>query len=1413
MTPDILSYNHSSVRISQVPKFCRDTETCTDHVPISSFILLLPLVSTCEYPTIKYLLFHYQFNNMSLPLSITTNNIRGLHLSRKGACPLSDHPTYLAIKPHATTSDLTILTETKVRIDDTEQIHINRFCPFGSKISFAVYTCTGLSDGILIYHNKETTSIVSSTIIVPGRVVKLIIQHLTTSQTHIIFAAYLPAGDDLLYLECIDLLSTHIASHSHQHSDHSLYIIGDLNADIYNPKRAGRSPEIHLSRLIAHHGLVDVCRTAGITDPTYFPPANRNSTCSIIDYTLVNRPVRYRNITYSINPSSDHAIISINDDASPPPVGSTIRNKLFGNSKFHAEATTHLTTIQDAFLAEQQSNLSDSNHPVYLNWLHLMIDSLTYINKKFAKENLTSLKQKEHKFRVSVRKVLAKIDKNDTHENRLEIESIKKSHNLALEEHISYMRGIVRVRKSVHHAKSHKFCFTKFQNRGQRKISSIVCPVSGVLLSDSYEIAEAFANFHKLKVSLPDTSPDMAAAGVEDDHDSTLLQLILDKHNLSLHNFFPVLNHTNMSATVHSEKIAKAIASFKNDSSPGPSGQGKSFFQFLFRFNKLYFTYAINQLLSLPNYEASDFAWIKKRKIVFIKKKKDTVATQCSEYRPISLLEQLYKILAKLTLTKILPSMTSIISSNQFGFCPGRAMSLANLSTLLLIDELHKHHPTAALVFIDIKAAFDSISIQSLKEILSFIFPDSPLPSIVHSLSAGGEAVVEVNRFLSQPFPILRGAGQGDNLSSFKYNVMHHLFTYLMWYLTKQQLPQLIPQFTRTQRDIEPICYADDSNLAIKLSTIAEAETFLSILVDTKLATGLEVNPAKSEIILPSPKTVPLESRQALGKLGRIVQKTTHLGLVIGSSYSESFQYTWEKAITKFEVKIDDFMNRLGYEDILHKKMLCSAMLQSTVTHILRVFPPLMDTTNRLDKKLLEVLWTKTFRGKSYGRPKVAKDRISHPISKGGINWKKMHCRSFTSFISSFFHTVKFIITSPNSNIAQMIPIKEDAFFRRGSLNLHYITGKMKELFPAVSNNNYQSQFINLVATLETHKDYFHLAPPLFNSNFLPHILTEADTNTPVQAAVGGLLARPPPPQPDQPQPKDRTLSWNINKLNTLPQNTKIKFENSIHNFRRVSKTFTGQIINTPPSLTHNFIYQAVHKNNSFFTKAYYKIIAEQAPDTPPAYNTRLRDKADVPGSATNFASAYRALHRANIPSHTKAFILDVLNRTAPSRKTLHQSGILPDKTCPRCEVISDNFHTQFECDMAFMAFTALSNHFSQNLPSIPYREENFCFFIPLRNASKNMNDQFLHLTGSLVHLAYSSLTHERFHRWSPTVFYAKLLSNIELTIQIRRHAGWAYREVVSFRDHFLSYCDNLNHTLTALNKGHFRAFPPSPAT
>ncbi len=82
-----------------------------------------------------------------------------------------------------------------------------------------------------------------------------------------------------------------------------------------------------------------------------------------------------------------------------------------------------------------------------------------------------------------------------------------------------------------------------------------------------------------------------------------------------------------------------AIKEAKEHSAPGPSGQIISFFMILPNI----MTEAINQMVFVPGLsEVNIFAWIRQRKVVYIPKKPQP--TGPPDYRPLSMLEVLYKI-------------------------------------------------------------------------------------------------------------------------------------------------------------------------------------------------------------------------------------------------------------------------------------------------------------------------------------------------------------------------------------------------------------------------------------------------------------------------------------------------------------------------------------------------------------------------------------------------------------------------------------------------------------------------------------------------------------------------------------------------------------------------------------------------
>ena len=100
-----------------------------------------------------------------------------------------------------------------------------------------------------------------------------------------------------------------------------------------------------------------------------------------------------------------------------------------------------------------------------------------------------------------------------------------------------------------------------------------------------------------------------------------------------------------------------------------------------------------------------------------------------------------------------------------------------------------------------------------------------------------------------------------------------------------------------------------------------------------------------------------------------------------------------------------------------------------------------------------------------------------------------------------------------------------------------------------------------------------------------------------------------------------------------------------------------------------------------------------------------------------------------------------------------------------------------------------------------------------LPNISTNFNSQLTHILCEVARRVYSSVEIDRMMRWSSIHFYAQIQSTLLSIINVRKHAGWAFKEVVNFEAFFSSYVDKISD-LTPMSTDHFRAQPtytPSP--
>ena len=141
------------------------------------------------------------------------------------------------------------------------------------------------------------------------------------------------------------------------------------------------------------------------------------------------------------------------------------------------------------------------------------------------------------------------------------------------------------------------------------------------------------------------------------------------------------------------------------------------------------------------------------------------------EYRPISLIGCMYKIVAKLLAIRIRKVMPEIIEETQFAFIEGRHMLRSVLITNEIIDEAKNNHKPCLIFKIDFEKAYDSVSWEFLLYMLRRFGFSSRWIKWIEGIKSMSISVL-VNGSPTTEFLPQKGIRQGDPLAPFLFNVV-----------------------------------------------------------------------------------------------------------------------------------------------------------------------------------------------------------------------------------------------------------------------------------------------------------------------------------------------------------------------------------------------------------------------------------------------------------------------------------------------------------------------------------------------------------------------------------------------------------------------------------------------------------------
>ena len=226
--------------------------------------------------------------------------------------------------------------------------------------------------------------------------------------------------------------------------------------------------------------------------------------------------------------------------------------------------------------------------------------------------------------------------------------------------------------------------------------------------------------------------------------------------------------------------------------------------------------------------------------------------TDCSNYRGISLLNGAYKVFSNILYSRLLPYAEANIGEYQSGFRIGKSTVDAIFTMRQILEKTFEYNVDTYYIFIDFKAAYDSVQKAGLFTALNYFRVPAKLIRMISATIINATCSVKVMGQTSSSFQPEQGLKQGDALSCLLFNMV------LEYAVRKANVQTTGTIFNKST---QLIAYADD--IAIVSRSLPAAEESFTAIEKEALAMGLIINRSKTKAMVVSGRQ---ETRSRVGQ-------------------------------------------------------------------------------------------------------------------------------------------------------------------------------------------------------------------------------------------------------------------------------------------------------------------------------------------------------------------------------------------------------------------------------------------------------------------------------------------------------------------------------------------------------------------
>ncbi|GAU43110.1 hypothetical protein TSUD_373050 [Trifolium subterraneum] len=348
------------------------------------------------------------------------------------------------------------------------------------------------------------------------------------------------------------------------------------------------------------------------------------------------------------------------------------------------------------------------------------------------------------------------------------------------------------------------------------------------------------------------------------------------------------------------EEIEEAVSTSDGNKSPGPDGFNYAFLKKFWEMLKGEIRIMFDQFHGnscLPKSLLSYF-------VTLIPKVSSP--SSLTDFRPISLLGCLYKLIAKVLAKRLAKVIDSVIAPNQSAFIKGRNL-VDGVLVVNEVVELAKKAKKECIIFkVDFEKAYDSVDWGFLEYMLGRCGFCEKWIGWTRGCVFAGNLSVLVNGSPTPEINIQRGLKQGDPLAPFLFLLVVEGFSGVMRRAVELNLFKGF-NIGRGLVEISHLQYADDT-LCIGEASVENLWSLKAILRGFEMVSGLKVNFWKSGLmgINVSPTFLTMAATFLNCRLGSIPFK--YLGLPVGANPKNGS--TWEPLLDHLRKRLNSWRNK-----------------------------------------------------------------------------------------------------------------------------------------------------------------------------------------------------------------------------------------------------------------------------------------------------------------------------------------------------------------------------------------------------------------------------------------------------------------------------------------------------------------------